>query len=124
MNRPPTRRTPARAIFWLATLALLTATHWPGLAVDGPIDRSDLVVHAIVFAVWTGLLAGAYAPPARVLIPLALGFAVFDETTQPLFDRTFDRLDLAADAAGVLVASCIVLSVRHLRRDAGSNPVR
>lgn len=111
----PQARSLARAAFWLATLAILTATHWPGLSVEGPVDRTDLVVHVGVFAVWSTLLGLAYRPGLRVHLPVALAFAVFDETTQPLFNRTFDWLDLAADALGVLIGTGLA-AVVHSRR--------
>lgn len=117
MNPPdnPQARPLARAAFWLATLAILTATHWPGLAIEGPVDRTDLVIHAGVFAVWSTLLGLAYRTGLRVHLPVALAFAVFDETTQPLFNRTFDWLDLAADALGVVIGTGLSMFIRTRR---------
>ncbi len=103
-------------IAWIFyTLALLTATHWPGLVVHGPVNWTDKIIHCGVFFVWTMLLYGAGLVAAggvcacgrRRLIWTAvagMGFAVFDETTQPMFSRVFDLLDLAADCLGVLLA--------------------
>lgn len=93
--------------FVAGTIALLTATHWPGLEVDGPIDRTDLVIHFGVFFVWTVLLALSGLAGRSVLVLLVAGvlFAAFDETTQPLFNRTYDTLDLLADWAGVAAGS-------------------
>ncbi len=112
-----------RVGFVLYTLALLTATHWPGLTVHGPIDRTDLVIHVGVFFVWTcllfasGLIAtgerfGCGCFKRRIVWTFVAGvcFAAFDELTQPIFNRVADPWDFGADAVGVLVA-CGVIGV-------------
>lgn len=43
-----------------------------------------------------------------------LAFAVFDETTQPMFSRVFDWLDLAADALGVLLGVGLIAAARRV----------
>lgn len=103
---PTVRRWPLAA-FVLYTCALITATHWPGLQVSGPVDRTDLIIHVGAFCVWTLLLAstGLMRGSATRLVVVALVFAVLDETTQPLMDRTFDWLDLVADTGGVLLGA-------------------
>lgn len=114
-----------RAWFVFYTAALLTATHWPGLTVKGPIDRTDLIIHVCVFCLWTLLLYGAGFVAAgtrcacgrRRLIWTAmvgLCFAVFDETTQPLFSRVFDLWDLGADCVGVLVGVGLIAVFRRV----------
>ena len=104
-----------RGVFVLYALALVTATHWPGLAIQSPgFSRLDLVIHAVSFAAWTVLCtACAFFGPAtgrRNLarsIPLALVYALADEFTQaiPALHRTLDPLDLAANGVGILLAS-------------------
>ena len=98
------------AAFVVYTLALLTATHWPGLEVKGPISRTDLVIHFGAFFVWTVLLAlsGLVRRSVRWLLVAGLLFAAFDETTQPLFRRVYDHLDLLANWAGV-AAACVLM---------------
>ncbi len=102
--------------------ALLVATHWPGLAVKGPISRTDLVIHVCVFAGWAFLLGLTGWVRAYRLVICGVCFAVFDETTQPLFSRVFDWSDLGADIAGVLVGSGAfsLLFVRKQREGDGS----
>ncbi len=102
----PHRRV-AIAAFAVYTAALLTATHWPGLAIRGPISRTDLVIHFGAFFVWTTLLwlSGLVGRGAWRVLLVGLAFAVLDETTQPLFRRVFDVLDLVANGAGVGAAS-------------------
>jgi VanZ family protein len=41
-------------------------------------------------------------------------YAVFDETTQPMFSRVFDWLDLAADTAGVLLGLGLIVVARRV----------
>ncbi|MGV6814364.1 MAG: VanZ family protein [Phycisphaerales bacterium] len=107
-----------RVVFVVYALALLTATHWPGLAVHGPFSRMDLVVHASVMLVWTVLLyatrwvaaGGCGCFKRRIAWTLVVGFcyAVFDELTQPMFGRVADPLDVSADWFGVLVACGVI----------------
>lgn len=116
-----------RALLVFFTVALLLATHWPGLSVQGPIDRTDLIVHCGVFCVWTwllygsGFILGGKVCPCgkrRLIWTAVVGvcFAVFDETTQPIFRRVFDPLDLIADITGVLIAiGTIAIAERQLR---------
>lgn len=100
------------ALLVVYTSLLLTATHWPGLAIHGPIDRTDLIIHAGAFFVWGVLLglSGLVGRSVGALMICGVLFAVFDETTQPLFHRTLDPFDLLADIAGVLLA-CGVMSL-------------
>jgi hypothetical protein len=106
----PTFRRVCLAAFVVYTLVLLTATHWPGLSVQGPVSRTDLIIHVGAFLTWTALLgfSGLVGRAVWRLAVAGAAFAVFDETTQPLFDRQFDWLDLAADFAGVGLA-CLTL---------------
>ncbi len=100
------------------TMALLTATHWPGLTIQGPINRSDLVIHAGVLFWWTVLLFGTQWVATggcgcfkrRLVWTGVAGFvySVFDELTQPMFNRVADPWDIAADWFGVLVACGVI----------------
>lgn len=98
------------AAFVAYTIALLTATHWPGLAIRGPISRTDLVIHFGAFFTWTVLLAlsGLVRRSVWKLLVIGVLFAAFDETTQPLFNRVYDTLDLLANWAGV-AAACVLM---------------
>ncbi|MFK7760234.1 MAG: VanZ family protein [Phycisphaerales bacterium] len=107
-------------VAWVCyTVILLTATHWPKLAIKGPIERTDLVLHMSAFGLWTLLLGGTgwvcsrccVARRALVVCLIGIGFGAFDETTQPFFQRVFDWTDLAADAAGAILASVVLLIV-------------
>lgn len=119
MNKPTNRVLMAfRVGFVLYTAMLLTATHWPGLAIKGPFSRMDLVVHASVLCVWTVLLfstrwvaTGGCGCFKRRLVWTAtagLVYSVFDELTQPMFSRVADPLDVMADWFGVLVGCGVI----------------
>lgn len=123
MNQPASPwRTPVRIAWALYTLALLTATHWPGLVVDGPVDWTDKIIHCGVFCIWTclfylsQLIGGCTCGKRRLIWAVVAGssFAVFDETTQPIFDRVFDLLDLAADCLGVVLAAGLIAAARRV----------
>jgi hypothetical protein len=106
-------RTLFRVVWIVYTLALLTATHWPGLAVPkGPVSRMDLVIHAGAFALWTLLFYFArWITNPKVLWTslIAICFAAFDELTQPLFSRVADWTDFLADISGVTLMSLLLL---------------
>ncbi|PCI10222.1 hypothetical protein COB72_04090 [bacterium] len=119
MNKPSNRlRTVFRVCFVLYAAALLTATHWPGLAIRSSFSRMDLVIHAGVLCVWTCLLfatqwvaMGRCGCFKRRLVwtgVAGLVYSVFDELTQPMFSRVADPLDIAADWFGVLVACGVI----------------
>ncbi len=117
-NQSDALRSVFRVGFVLYTLALLTATHWPGLTVHGPVDRTDLLIHVGVFFVWTCLLfatqwvaAGGCGCFKRRLVwtgVAGVAFGFFDELTQPMFSRVADPWDMAADAVGVLMACGVI----------------
>ncbi len=123
MKRPdhPARRA-VRIVFVLYALALFAATHWPKLTPPGMEYRSDLFIHAGVLCVWTCLLyatawIGGCACGKRRLVwtsLVALCYAVFDESTQPMFNRHFDLMDIAADSAGVLLALLLIVGWRRV----------
>lgn len=121
-----------RATFVLYTGALLVATHWPGLAIKSSFSRMDLVIHAGVFCCWTVLLGltgwirSPSCPKRRALVLVLIGtvFGLFDESTQPLFRRVFDPLDLAADSLGAFLGGVTMLIIwtRSFRSNQGTPP--
>jgi len=115
---PMKTRTLFRVVWIVYALALLTATHWPGLAApEGPVSRMDLVIHLCAFAGWTLLLflTGWIAPgcTSRRIIwtgVIAVCFAAMDELTQPIFTRTADWTDFIADTTGVVLMSMMIFA--------------
>lgn len=102
----------------LAILVLLVGTHIPRLAIGTPEDGPDKLLHFFAFAVITTLLriSDLGRTSLRTGI-LALGLAILDEITQELpgLNRSFDSLDLVADASGILLALawCKALGPMH-----------
>lgn len=124
MKREPNPwRSVSRAALGVYTALLLTATHWPGLTVSGPISRTDLVIHAGVLCIWTCIFylaqfIGGGCPTRRLVWAGVAGlcYSAFDEFTQPLppFNRHFDWLDLLADAVGVLIGLALIVAARRV----------
>ena len=112
----------ALAAFVGYTGALLVSTHWPRLTIGGPVSRTDLIIHVFAFGLWAVLLgaSGLVGRRWRLLLACGLAFAVLDETTQPLFERTFDPLDLAADLLGITLGTLAM--VLAWRRSGASMP--
>jgi VanZ family protein len=98
-------------VYWLT---LFVGTHWPkppGLDVPG----RDKTLHAVAFAILTGLLLSALTRQGRLVRgwPIALTaiaivaiYAALDEWTQPYVGRTCDLLDWTADLVGA-VSVCL-----------------
>ena len=121
-----------RVAFVIYAAVLAYATHRPNLVIDGPIERTDLVIHVGAFCVWTMLLIatrwpGAWTSRAAVLRAGMIGlvYAVVDESTQaiPFFRRVFGFDDMAANAAGVILAVLVALALIRFARPS-SEPIR
>ncbi|HZW09977.1 MAG TPA: hypothetical protein VFF69_08745 [Phycisphaerales bacterium] len=115
IRRAASSRRARRTTFWVYALAIVTLTHWPGLAVETPFElRADILVHSAIFFTWTLLLAGCSyfgAPPhgagnAGGSTIAAAAYAAIDELTQgiPGINRSVDPLDLVANVLGVALA--------------------
>ncbi len=110
----PPRGTPAWwSLHWRRTaslgaiLVLLIGTHIPRLAIGPEEDGPDKLLHLAAFATIAMLLR--ISRPGRPwwwTAMIAVGLAVVDEVTQELpgLNRSFDPLDLVADAGGVALA--------------------
>lgn len=89
---------------------------------------SDKLEHAVVYGVLGALCFRALrrttalpsAPAAALAAAIGLGYGVTDEVHQ-LFvpQRSFELLDMAADASGAAVGASIVWLSSRLRRGAG-----
>lgn len=103
----------ARLAFCLYAPALFTATHWPGLRVEGPIPRTDLLAHLGAFGLW-GLLfiACGFFGPALSARNIDLSglvgvvYAAIDEALQgiPGLNRFVSVQDWLANALGIVGA--------------------
>lgn len=116
------------------SLALVTATHWPGARVNViPGLRLDLLIHVGAYAGLAGLMAlaglGARLPAGRAVLLItgvAAAAALVDEATQaiPIVRRTFDLEDLGADVAGALVGAAVGVAIARRRGKGGQQSSR
>ena len=113
----------ARAVFIVYALVLVTATHWPGLVVEGPVPRPDLYVHFTAFGLWTVLCwSAAWFGPRRSganlawTLAVALAYSFLDEASQgiPALHRTVAVSDLTANWGGIAIGTLVVLAIRTL----------
>lgn len=101
----------ARLAFVLFTVALATATHWPGVTIEGPVPRPDVWIHIGAFGLWSTLLVLTrwLGPPnARatiIAIVIGMAWAALDELTQPIFNRHAAWSDWFADVGGVALGT-------------------
>jgi VanZ family protein len=104
--------------YWLA---LFAGTHWPKLpGIDVP--GRDKTLHAVAFAILTGLLLivltrrawlARGGPIALAAVAIVAVYAAVDERTQPYAGRTCNFLDWVADLVGaVSVALGYLLATR------------
>jgi len=108
------------AVYWLV---LFVGTHWPklpGIHVPG----KDKTLHAVAFAILTGILLYALTrrawlarrwPIALAAIVIAAVYGAIDEWTQPYTGRTCDLLDWAADVLGAVSVGLGYLIATRLR---------
>jgi VanZ family protein len=118
------------AICWLVAFA---GTHMPPGGASR-FDINDKVIHFGMFLVLGFLLTLTFASfgmirKRRLILVVALlaGYAIIDETTQPLVGRGAELLDFVADMAGLAVAAVlaeltIALLARRSRRGYPSQP--
>ncbi len=118
-------RTVIRVAWVIYALGLCTATHLPGVVIDGPIPRTDVVIHLVCFGGWTALFiaCGFFGVPlSRHNILRSWGIAavycIIDELTQgiPGLNRIVDPLDAAANLAGTIIPMLIALGFSHARK--------
>lgn len=111
----------------LAILVLLVGTHIPRLVIGPPEDGPDKLLHFFGFAVIAILLR--ISDLGRTTIRtgiIAMGLAIFDEVTQELpgLNRSFDVMDLVADAGGTVTALAWCLALAPARRGSFSHRLR
>lgn len=105
-------------------LVLFSATHYPqDLLAAAPVNGTDKILHVLSYAVAAALvtmrvrgLSSGVTIVVATLITIAIG--LFDEVTQPIFNRMYDPLDLAADLVGAVVGSWAWLSIRRAAAEA------
>ena len=111
----------------LAILVLLVGTHIPRLELGPPGDGPDKLLHFFAFAVIATLLRVSDLGRTAIRTGLlAFSLAIFDEVTQeiPGLNRSFDLLDLVADAGGTLTALAWCTALAPTRRGSFSHRLR
>lgn len=119
------RRDHRHAAFWIYALIVFGLTHFPGVKIEGPIPRPDLIVHITVFGLWTALCiaCGFFGTPLstrNILLSglVSLIYSALDEGSQaiPMFIRVAAWDDWLANAAGVIIVTFgALLLARRLR---------
>jgi len=118
-------QTATRFAFGVFAGTLFALTHWPRLAIRVDIERPDLIVHLVAFAMWV-VLGIAAAPFGQRLslrninttALIGLCYAPLDELSQgiPGLGRTVGIDDLVANCGGIIVGWSICLVLRKVRR--------
>ncbi|QDU58396.1 VanZ family protein [Aeoliella mucimassa] len=112
----------AALLFYLLLLTLVTHwPHWEGIPSPPRFEFWDKVVHFTAYAILAYLVSWRWAPDTSerwgswgIWAALAIiSWGVFDELTQPYFNRTCDPYDLLADALGTCTGLAIY-QVRHI----------
>jgi hypothetical protein len=113
----------ARAGFAAAVGVQLVVLYAPSAPGVEPFPRSDLVVHAVVFAVppTLGLLGGL---PARPLLGVLAAHALLSEAVQHVLlpGRSGDPVDALADLAGLALGWALARALASPRRRRRGTP--
>lgn len=118
-------RRAAAFVFGLYAGVLFVGTHWPGVRVEGPVPRPDLVVHFGAFGLWTTLMMmcrvwGPVASRRNVGRSVVAGllYAGLDEGLQaiPALHRVCGWDDYAANAGGVILAAGVIMAGARMVR--------
>ncbi len=118
-----------RGFFAAYAIALVIGTHYPGIRIEGAMERPDLLVHVAAFGFWAFVLMmcrffGSALSLRNVLVSagIALVYAGLDEVTQgiPGLNRTVAIEDFLAGAVGVVGAVVVAgLAVMAKKRSGG-----
>ncbi len=94
----------------------LAALYWPVVAVAGPVEWSDKVVHVLIFAVPTFVVGWWLRRPELVVLGFALHAPVSEIIqAQALPGRSGDWVDVLCDLAGVALAALALGRIRRAR---------
>lgn len=113
---------------------MFISTHVPTASVAPAVDAiGDKRVHLLSFAVLEFLFImtlWSWNQPRSNAQRLAWGliagvaYAIFDETSQPFFGRSFEWMDLNSDFVGLALGGCIAFfTIQNLARPKESKPV-
>ena len=102
------------AIVGLAAIVLILSLSNP-LSGIGDIIPIDKIKHAMAYAAlgFVALYGRKTAKSSFLAVIALLGFSIAVELLQPLFGRSADELDFVANVAGLSIACCALLIIRH-----------
>ncbi len=112
-----------RLVFICYAVLIGVLTHWPGMTIEAPVARPDLIVHASVFGLWTVLFArtellgawGSWRAIGLVAV-VSSAYAGLDEWTQQFVRRHTAWDDFLANLLGVVLGSIVVALWSRLAR--------
>lgn len=108
---------------------MFVGTHWPALTIPVP-GRPDLMVHLVLFGLWTAMCIGAepFGPMLSLRNILAsqlvsVIYAGIDEGLQavPFIRRAAALDDFGANTCGVLAVTLFALTLRRFLHRAGNS---
>ena len=113
---------PVLAVYWIA---LFITTHWPRLQIqiegmeEVPIDKflhfgTFFLLSMLIFYAAPAGPAARFATNLLVASVIATAYAFFDEYSQTLVERVFDRVDISAN---LIAVSCVSLIVAWSSRE-------
>jgi len=102
------------SIIWTIITMVMLFTPESSIEVDRTffIPGMDKVVHFILFAIWTFLVAKAYSERQKMTPIMTLGIvflllAIATEVIQHYIGRTFEMKDILADVSGSIIGLLI-----------------
>jgi len=115
-------------------ISMYISTHVPTASVAPAVDAiGDKRVHLLSFAILEFLLIltlWLWNQPRSNAQRLAWGllagaaYAIFDETTQPFFGRSFEWMDLNSDLVGLALGGCLAMfAIPYLTRPKEIKPI-
>lgn len=107
------RRTVARGAVFAVGVQLLVL-YWPVVTVTGPVTWTDKVVHCLVFAIPTYLVARAWGALGLTVLAFAVHAGLSEAVQATLLPgRSGDPWDVALDLLGVAAGAAAVLARRR-----------
>ena len=94
---------------------LALATHWPTVAIPGPFEWRDKVVHLVCFGILAFLFIRFATPRLGIALAVLVPYAALDEYTQQFVGRYTELADWFANVAGIVLVVVGFALVRRAR---------
>lgn len=110
---------------WLANLVIIVLSLAPiGDQIPKPIERSDLIYHALAYAVTSLLFQLSFKRRHLQIITLLICQGVLIEYIQPYVGRFFELWDMLANTAGVSIGWIVYYIFRRPSSKSSTGPSR